>query len=134
MESWKKFQAVTLTKKVGLDVGRTVFHTLNRVEIVLSFLLLLIVESLQGLSMVFISVVVLVTVVVSILYLLASTLIFYQLFVQVWWLQPALDKRAIDIMHGNEPPSSTIHIIYVLLEVVKVLCLLALPYSHILTL
>lgn len=44
LESWKKFQSPVLTRKVGLDVGRRVFHALNSVEIVLGYILLLLVE------------------------------------------------------------------------------------------
>jgi hypothetical protein len=34
LESWVKFRADLITRVVGLDVGRNVFHALNRVEIV----------------------------------------------------------------------------------------------------
>jgi hypothetical protein len=34
LESWVKFRAELITRVVGLDVGRNVFHALNRVEIV----------------------------------------------------------------------------------------------------
>jgi len=36
LEAWVKFRADLVTRAVGLDVGRTVFHALNRVEIALS--------------------------------------------------------------------------------------------------
>jgi hypothetical protein len=36
LESWVKFRADLVTRVVGLDVGRNVFHALNRVEIVLA--------------------------------------------------------------------------------------------------
>lgn len=42
LESWVKFRADLITREIGLDVGRNVFHALNRVEIPLaltSFLL-----------------------------------------------------------------------------------------------
>jgi hypothetical protein len=36
LESWVKFRAELITRVVGLDVGRNVFHALNRVEVALA--------------------------------------------------------------------------------------------------
>lgn len=41
-----KFKAATLTREVGLDVGRTVFAALNRVEIVWSILSFFLIQQL----------------------------------------------------------------------------------------
>ena len=79
LEAWKKFDATTLDKKVGLDVGRTVFHSLNRAEIVLNFTLLFFFlhkHSWKVFNMVF-----------------PFASITACIFLDVMWLQPTLDLR-----------------------------------------
>jgi len=45
-------------------------------------------------------------------------------FLQTAWLLPALCKRAQAIIDGQNPKSSQLHIVYVLIELVKVVSLM----------
>lgn len=136
MESWRKFQAPTLTREVGLDVGRLIFFTLNRMEILgkfdqtIAFLLYS-----HGLN-------------VACCFMLfmfhgfeqVQDIIDYKglyvlvliLAVQVLILQPQLDERGRAIARGAKLPPSKIHTAYVLLECAKLGCFLRLAY-HFLT-
>jgi hypothetical protein len=143
MEAWKKFHATTITRQVrifflpflshsilfgcnlakkptelsshqiSLDVGRTIFHFLNRVEIFMAVLLLLDFQTLfhshPSLG----------------IYVLIPMLI---LAIQAFLWQPALDQRAIIIINGGVPSSSNVHLLYVFTEVVKELLLFATSY------
>jgi hypothetical protein len=106
LEAWKKFQAVSLNRKVGLDVGRTVFHALNRVEIILNAILVVLFIKSQGLQQLF-----------PYWQLGSLSLI---LLLQVIWLQPSLDNRALIIIKGDNPPANMVHFIYIFGELAKV--------------
>jgi hypothetical protein len=103
MEAPVKFTAPSLTLQVGLDVGRTVFAALNKVEIgfaVVLLFLILVEKFNKMIAAVFIS-----TAVILIL--------------QTLWLLPLLNERASMIINGITPPSSNIHLYYILLEILK---------------
>jgi len=119
MESWKKFQAVTLTRKVGLDVGRLIFFSLNQMEILACCFMLLLFHGFEQLQDIFTW---------KVLYFLV-----FQLALQVLWLQPSLDDRGIQICEGNNPGPSLLHLFYVLLECGKVLCFLRISYQFLLS-
>ncbi|HVO76061.1 MAG TPA: hypothetical protein VMT35_18700, partial [Ignavibacteriaceae bacterium] len=89
LEAPVKFTARTLTLQVGLDVGRTVFAALNKVEISFAVILLisLFIERFnKNIIALFI-------------------LIFMILILQTLWLIPALNERASLIIKGITPPS-----------------------------
>jgi len=41
----------------------------------------------------------------------------------VLWLGPGLDRRALRIIEGDEAPASSLHLVYIALEAVKVVLL-----------
>jgi hypothetical protein len=109
LEAWIKFRPkiVQENKFVAFEIGRTVFAALNLVEIILAGICAM-GNIRQDL-------------------LLISTLL---LIIQVTYLQPKLDQRAIEIIeHGlkQRPNLSKTqplpHIMYVLCEAIKVICL-----------
>eukprot|EP00698_Gefionella_okellyi_P024503 TRINITY_DN866_c0_g1_i1.p1 TRINITY_DN866_c0_g1~~TRINITY_DN866_c0_g1_i1.p1 ORF type:complete len:143 (-),score=10.07 TRINITY_DN866_c0_g1_i1:743-1171(-) len=104
LEAWVKFRAKTLTRPVGLDVGRTVFKALNRVELCLSFAAFVLLLLANCPEMILPIAIVL---------------------IQTFSLQPVLFKRAQDIIDGKHVASRPIlHIVYVGSEFVKVAGLL----------
>lgn len=108
MEAWLKFRAPGITLPLGLGVGRIVFYALNKVEITLS-------------------IVIVISILLNKKYTLSPILFYISLailLVQTFWLLPILDTRAeMHIQNKNVTPSS-IHLYYVALEVLKVMCLL----------
>ncbi len=95
MEAVVKFRAPSLTRSVGLDVGRYVFRALNRVEMILGSVLFMLGTGMRlGMAR-------------SILLL------------QTFWLLPAMNQRAEQYISGHAPPRSRIHLAYVALEVLK---------------
>jgi len=117
MESWVKFTAPTMPREVGLDVGRTVFAALNRVEIIWSVLSFLLVQEIfychQDLHNP-----------LAVHRIVLLVLPFVILAIQTLHLQPVLDRRARLIMtkqplEGGAMP----HHLYIILEVVKVVAL-----------
>lgn len=104
MEAWLKFQAPLVTLPIGLSIGKLVFGALNKVELVLS---LLIIFSLVKLGNPF-----------QLRNILIGVPIIL-LFLQLAWLTPFLDARA-DARIANEiVPESKIHLLYIVFEVVK---------------
>jgi hypothetical protein len=106
MEAWLKFRAPGITLPLGLGIGRLVFQALNRVELVLSIVVVASVlstgiEDIKGKHLLFL-------------------LPFLILMVQSIWLLPALDARAELHMQGGEVSSSNLHFYYVGLELAKV--------------
>lgn len=103
-----KFQAPSLSLAVGVDVGRHVFTAVNRTELVLAVMavVLLICERPGRL------VVRLWTVALAALALETALLL------------PALERRAELFMAGIQPPSSWLHTALVVLVSIKVVALL----------
>lgn len=110
MEAWLKFQAPGVTLPIGLGIGRLVFNALNQVEwvfaiaIVLSFVLRRLRK--PNYNMLFL--------VIPLIILTSQTL----------ELLPALDARVSLILQGQTPPASNTHTLYIVLEVIKAICLL----------
>lgn len=109
MEAWLKFRAPGITLPIGLGIGRLVFGALNKVELVLS-----------------------ITIIASMLYsglkhfewrYLFFLIPFLIVLLQSIWLLPALDVRAEMHIQGQNVPPSNLHFYYVILEIVKVVCL-----------
>lgn len=107
MEAPVKFKAPSLTRAIGLDVGRFVFKALNRIEIVFSVLILISILVIQ--------------------YSFSAKIIFAVILVililQTFWLLPELTRRAVSYIKKIEPPKSKIHIIYIVLEIIKIISL-----------
>ncbi|WP_435262583.1 hypothetical protein [Tenacibaculum sp. nBUS_03] len=109
MESWLKFLAPNITLELGLGIGKLVFTALNIMEIV--FLISVSINSI-------------------VLYKKENKSIHYSfliivliMLIQTSWLLPILNTRAEQIINGIILEKSNIHFIYVMLEVLKVLCL-----------
>lgn len=109
LETPLKFRAPGMTEALGVAVGRVVFAAMNRIEIALALTIV-------------------------------ATLVFtkrdvtkYALFaavaaavlVETIWLLPALDARARALLSGNRPDPSIHHTVFVIVEVVKVVLLIA---------
>jgi hypothetical protein len=114
METPLKFKAPNITLPLGLGIGRLVFSAMNKVEIGLAVLLLVSFFASK-------------TVNKSALFMFGA--IAFLLFLQTFWLLPALDARAAAIIGGNEAPASSPHIFYVVFEVLKFILLFSLGTS-----
>lgn len=123
MEAWVKFRAQFSIRYIALDMGRLVFFALNKVEICFAGLWYLCTMLCSngggggGVSGGSVTILDLVPIVI--------------LLVQVMVVQPVLDRLGIEIVeeavHGKKPKTKTnpmIHLAYVLMELVKVGCLL----------
>lgn len=110
MESWLKFRTPGLTRPVGLGIGKLIFSALNKIEriltLILMFLLFLIPGSIYS--------------AINGLFLLVIFIILIQTFL----LLPALNKRAEKIMEGQTLPPSKLHYWYIGGEFVKLTTLI----------
>lgn len=108
MEAPLKFTAPNITIPLGLGIGRIVFQTLNKIEIVLAVLLLISVSRQRPKGK-------------SWLYFLgiAAGL----LLLETIWLLPVLDVRAEQVINGTAPPFSNSHIIYIVFDAIKFISL-----------
>lgn len=112
LEAPVKFTAPLITRPIALDVGRVVFAALNKAELVMLILLLILIRT-SGLA--------------RQLWAGAISLALIVL-AQSAWLLPELASRAQLIASGTEPPASPAHAIYAVLELTKLLILLALGF------
>ncbi|MDA1312173.1 MAG: hypothetical protein O2968_02460 [Acidobacteria bacterium] len=103
-----KFQAPSLTLPAAVDVGRSTFAALNRVELGCALLAgaLLLGGAARGLWLRF-----------------ASGLAILGVLLETVWLLPVLDERARIVIDGGMPPASNLHELYIALDVVKFLAL-----------
>ncbi|WP_461631034.1 hypothetical protein [Labilibaculum euxinus] len=115
MEAWVKFRAVSLDLPIGLDVGVHVFGALNMIERIFSAMLLV---------YVFINYTDKVVV-------LTGLTIFTFVVAQSGYLLPELNQHAQLIIMGMVPEKNSIHHIYVLMEVVKLVALLVLGFRQV---
>lgn len=106
-----KFLAPSLSLAVALDVGRQTFGVFNKVEWALAILLLALMLAGRRAWFSVTGAVVLAAMVV----------------VETLWLLPVLDQRVGLIIAGQQPPESSPHVVYIVLQIVKlaVLCGLA---------
>lgn len=103
MEAWVKFRAVSLDLPTALDVGQHVFCALNMVERLFSvFLLIVIFYKFTD------------KVIVT-----AGLVIFTFIVAQSGYLLPELNEHTQLIMQGMEPEKSSVHKMYILMEVLK---------------
>ncbi len=109
MEAWLKFRAPGVTLPIGLGIGRLVFNALNKMEWIFAIAIVAgLLISKQA-------------------WPLIDNMLFYipvlLLVLQTVWLLPALDMRAEMRIKGLETPPSSLHLYYVLIEIIKVACL-----------
>ena len=111
MEAWLKFRAPGVTLAIGLSIGRLVFNSLNKIEWVLAVALICILfygrMEFFNWQMVLLYIPIL------------------MLIVQTIWILPTLDARAELHINGLIVPKSNMHLYYVIVEVIKVCCLIA---------
>lgn len=111
MEAWLKFTASGVTLPIGLSIGKLVFNSLTKVEWV--FILIMFFNFYIGndrykqLKVLFLVVLGCLT-------------------IQSLWILPLLNERANLIIAGKELNVTYHHLYYVILEIIKVLCLLIL--------
>jgi len=104
-----KFLAPTLTLPVALDVGRQTFRLYNHVELGLSLVAVLLALSATTRRR----------------HALGFAVPILLVLVQALWLMPALDARTLLIQAGQPAPPSHLHTVYIAVEAVKILALLA---------
>lgn len=109
MEAWLKFRAPGISVPLGLGIGQLVFGALNIMEWFFAFVI--ITSLLWTKENLFTK--------KTLLFLLAVLL----LFIQSIWLLPALDVRAVALIHGENLPESHLHFFYIGFEIVKVTAL-----------
>ncbi len=108
-----KFQAPSLTLPAAVDVGRTTFAALNRVELGCALLVagLLLSGAARALSV-----------------WLSSGTALIGLLLETLWLLPILDERARLVIAGGVPQASNLHEIYIALDVIKFLALVTVAF------
>jgi hypothetical protein len=112
MEAWLKFLAPGVTISIGLGIGKLVFGALNKVEWVL---IIIIAANLYFVAQKIYSY-------RNILFIIAALMTALETF----WGLPTLDKIADQIIHGGIDNHPSLHIIYVTMEVVKLIMLILL--------
>jgi hypothetical protein len=115
MEAQLKFQAPGITRELGLGIGKIVFTALNRIECVIAVVL----------AIAFFAVVNKASTRARILF----GAIAFILLAQTFWLIPLLIERIDLIVAGQTPPATMTHVIYIALEVAKILLLLVLSVA-----
>lgn len=103
-----KFMAPNMTLELGLGIGQLVFDALNKIEI---FFALVVTLSLWVLRP------------------KRNLIIFFALpvgivLLQTFFLLPLLGHRLELVLSGNPPPESYYHMVYVVVEIVKVISLI----------
>jgi hypothetical protein len=114
LEAPLKFQAPGITIPLGLGIGQLVFQALNKIEIVL--LLIILTCSLPAPLKNICSI------------LLFSVTIF--LMIDTFWLLPLLDERAKLVLAGHAPIKSYHHLLYIIIETIKLSLLIALGFLN----
>lgn len=109
IETPLKFRAPGITLPLGLGIGRLVFRALNAGELAIACVLLIVVARQAARWQ---------------LVMLAALVAL--LLLQSLWLRPRLDRRTLRLIAGEALPSSSLHLIYIVLEAVKLIALPAL--------
>ncbi len=105
MEAWLKFQASSVTLPIGLEIGKLVFGTMNKVEWLLGVLILaMLVWEKAPKYYLFVFVIILLS-------------------FQTFWVLPELNLRADAIVNGAKFPPSNLHFYYGGAEILKFLLL-----------
>ena len=120
MDAPRKFKTPSLTRKVALDVGRTLFQLLHQVERVLLIISASLVYILHSKNQQQIMKDPNIKSIITLQGLVSSIVLFQQ-----FWISPILFKRADLIISGKEPKKSKIHVLYPIFESIKVVALIA---------
>jgi hypothetical protein len=116
MEAWLKFQAPGITVPLGLGIGRLVFDALNKVEWVFAIAIIFSGSITKEKWLRFKN--------------LAFVIPFILLFMQTFWLLPALDARAERVINEQLLPPSNLHFFYIGMEILKIIALIIFGISH----
>jgi hypothetical protein len=116
LEAPVKFMAPSVTREIGLDIGRYVFGIFNKVECVFALVIAImsIITRRKHLSLV------------------PLGLAWLSLALQTAWLLPVLEARTEVIIQGQTPAPSVSHTIYVVLEVIKAVSLAVYGFGKVL--
>ena len=107
LEAPLKFRAPDVTLRIGLGIGRLVFRALNACELVLAATIAVaLVANRPGNG-------------ATAAYVVAVL----ALGTQLLGVRPALTRRSDSVLEGREGPRSRAHLVYVVLELVKVVAL-----------
>jgi hypothetical protein len=106
LEAPLKFRAPGVTLPIGLGIGRLVFRALNAVEVALAAGIAVALVAGDGRGWV--------------AFLVAAVALGVQLFA----VRPGLTRRSNAVLKGLDAPRSHAHLVYVALEVVKVVALI----------
>lgn len=108
LEAPLKFRAPGVTLPIGLGIGRVVFRALNAAETLWAAVIVvaIVVGSWHGAT-------------IPIVAAVAAL----ALAVQLIAVRPALTRRSDEVLAGHDGPRSHVHLVYVALEVVKVIAL-----------
>ncbi len=107
-----KFWAPSLTLPVALDVGRHTFQFFNKLEVAALVILLVLVFCASG----------------DALTRGLASLIGLLLLFQTFWLLPVLDLRVSIVLHGQTPPESRLHLVYIACDVWRFLLLVSIAW------
>ena len=108
VESPLKFKSPLVTEKIGLSIGQLVFHAQNKIEWILSILVIISLFALKTDSK------------IVVLYLLPSFILVTQTII----LYGVLDPRVESILQGITVQKSNAHLVYIILELLKFIFLL----------
>jgi hypothetical protein len=114
MEAPLKFTAPNITIPLGLGIGRIVFQTLNKIEIVFALLLFISIFTKRPKGK---------------FPLVSFGVILLLLILETVWLLPVLDARATEVINGTAAPFSNAHHYYIAFDAIKFLLLFALGVS-----
>ncbi len=107
LEAPVKFMAPSVTLEIGLDIGRHVFGVFNKVECALAIALAILVVMIRQRDR----------------WVILPAVVWLSVALQTFWLLPLLDDRVGLILQGQTPAPSSLHSLYVVLEVLKVAAL-----------
>lgn len=107
-----KFLAPSLSLPAALDVGRHTFRVCNRVELALCVMLIVLAVWAARRDR----------------WMLAFALPVALVLLQTAWLIPSLDARVGLVLQGQNPPPSSLHLVYVVIEACKTLWLASLGF------
>jgi len=114
MEAWLKFRAPGVSLEIGLGIGQLVFKALNRMEWLFALILIL---------------VLLFNIETFPLYILGVIIVpVFILLFQTVFLLPNLKRLAQQKIQGLSTKKSSIHIYYIIFELIKVVTLAGIGY------
>ncbi len=117
LESWLKFQAPGITIALGVGIGRLVFSALNKIELVLAAIILLVWWKSNDRT-------------IKSSRLPAFAIAVAVLLIQTLILLPVMDNRAEMHLTGMTVPPSNLHFYYVGGEILKLTGLVIFGVSH----